>query len=319
MTSRQTKIRQDAENTQDSTALAEAEADLAAFAGNSAPRPKSRNLGPLKNLVPMVLSYRSRVVFALISLLLAVVATLAIPMAVRRVIDHGFNASTTQFVDKYFGMMILVVAMLALGSAGRYYFVTWIGERLVADLRDRVYSHLLTLSPGFFEASHTGEVLSRLTADTTQLKSLFGSTISVALRNIFMFAGAIVMMFVTSLKLSGLVILAILVMVPALVLFGRRVRVLSRNAQDTLAGSAALAQETLGAVKEVQANNQQSRMVKAFSRATEAAFRAAQARTFARAILTAIIIFVAFGSVVAVLWLGAKDVISGAMTGGSLG
>ncbi len=302
----------------DTKATDQAKADLAAFATNTGQRAKSRNLAPLKTLLPMVLKHKSKVIMALIALLAAAGAMLAIPVAVRRVVDHGFTAETSQFVDQYFGMMLVVVAVLALASASRYYFVTWIGERLVADLRDQVFSHLLTLSPEFFEKSHTGEVLSRLTADTTQLKSLFGSTISVALRNIFMFIGAVVLMVVTSLKLSGVVLLTILVIVPTLVFFGRRVRKLSRDAQDTLAGSAALAQETLGAVKDVQANNQQNRMSNAFSAATTKAFNVAQARTSSRAVLTALIIFVAFGSVVAVLWLGAQDVLDGNMTAGGL-
>ncbi len=297
----------------------QAQADLAAFSVETGQRAKSRNLTPLKHLMPLVLKHRSKVIMALIALLAAAGAMLAIPLAVRRVIDKGFSTEATQFVDQYFGMMLVVVGVLALASASRYYFVTWIGERLVADLRDQVFSHLLTLSPAFFETAHTGEVLSRLTADTTQLKSLFGSTISVALRNIFMLVGAVVMMAVTSLKFSGLVLLAIAVMVPTLVLFGRRVRKLSRDAQDTLAGSAALAQETLGAVKAVQANNQEQRMSNAFGAATQSAFDVARHRTFARAILTALIIFIAFGSVVGVLWLGAQDVLAGRLSPGSLG
>ena len=296
----------------------QAQADLVAFSVETGQRSKSRNLKPLKYLLPMVLKHKAKVIMALIALMAAAGAMLAIPLAVRRVVDHGFSSSTTQFVDQYFGMMLVVVGVLALASASRYYFVTWIGERLVADLRDKVFSHLLTLSPAFFETAHTGEVLSRLTADTTQLKSLFGSTISVALRNIFMLLGAVVMMAVTSLKFSGLVLLAIGVMVPTLVLFGRRVRKLSRDAQDTLAGSAALAQETLGAVKSVQANNQEKRMSNAFGVATQTAFDVARHRTFARAILTALIIFIAFGSVVGVLWLGAQDVLSGKLSPGSL-
>ena len=297
----------------------QAKADLAAFSVETGQRSKSRNLKPLKHLLPLVFRHRSKVIMALVALLAAAGAMLAIPLAVRRVIDNGFSSETTQFVDQYFGMMLVVVAVLALASASRYYFVTWIGERLVADLRDQVFSHLLTLSPAFFETAHTGEVLSRLTADTTQLKSLFGSTISVALRNIFMLIGAVIMMAVTSLKFSGLVLLAIAIMVPTLVLFGRRVRTLSREAQDTLAGSAALAQETLGAVKSVQANNQEKRMSNAFATATQTAFDVARQRTFARAILTALIIFIAFGSVVGVLWLGAQDVLAGNLSPGSLG
>jgi ATP-binding cassette subfamily B protein len=296
----------------------QAKADLIAFSNENNQRKKSRNLLPLKHLLPLVFKHRGRVIAALIALLAAAGAMLAIPLAVRRVIDHGFSAVTTQFIDQYFGMMMAVVAVLALASASRYYFVTWIGERLVADLRDKVFSHLLTLSPAFYETAHTGEVLSRLTADTTQLKSLFGSTVSVALRNIFMFIGAVVMMAVTSLKFSGLVLLAIAIMVPTLVVFGRRVRKLSRDAQDTLAGSAALAQETLGAVKDVQANNQEGRMSNAFAVATQTAFDVACSRTWARAILTALIIFIAFGSVVGVLWLGAQDVVAGRLSPGSL-
>ncbi len=297
----------------------QAKADLAAFSVETGQRSKSRNLKPLKHLLPLVFKHRAKVVMALIALLAAAGAMLAIPLAVRRVIDNGFSSETTQFVDQYFGMMLVVVGVLALASACRYYFVTWLGERLVADLRDQVFSHLLTLSPAFFETAHTGEVMSRLTADTTQLKSLFGSTISVALRNIFMLIGAVIMMAVTSLKFSGLVLLAIAVMVPMLVLFGRRVRKLSRDAQDTLAGSAALAQETIGAVKSVQANNQEKRMSNAFAAATQTAFDVARNRTFARAILTALIIFIAFGSVVGVLWLGAQDVLAGELSPGSLG
>ena len=296
----------------------QAKADLAAFTTDTGQRAKSRNLAPLRTLLPLVFRHKAKVAMALIALLAAAGAMLAIPMAVRRVVDHGFTTATTQFVDQYFGMMLVVVGVLALASASRYYFVTWIGERLVADLRDQVFTHLLTLSPEFFETSHTGEVLSRLTADTTQLKSLFGSTVSVALRNIVMFLGAVILMAVTSLKLSGVVLAAILVIVPTLVFFGRRVRRLSRDAQDTLAGSAALAQETLGAVKAVQANNQQTRMSNAFGAATTKAFDVAQARTSSRAVLTALIIFVAFGSVVAVLWLGAQDVLAGNMSAGAL-
>lgn len=297
---------------------AQAQADLAAFATDTGQRGKSRNLKPLLGLVRLVTRHKVRVAMAVIALVAAAGAMLVIPIAVRRVVDHGFTATTSQFVDQYFGMMMAIVAVLAIASASRYYFVTWIGERLVADLRDSLFSHLLTLSPAFYEKSHTGEIISRLTADTTQLKSLFGSTISVALRNIVMLIGAVIMMAVTSAKLSGLALLAIAIIVPTLVFFGRRVRKLSRDAQDTLANSTALAQEVLGAVKSVQANNQQTRMASAFAAATQAAFNVARSRTFSRAILTALIIFLAFGSIVAVLWLGAQDVLSNRMTPGTL-
>ncbi len=282
-------------------------------------RPKSANLRPLKRLLPLVLQYRGRVVLALISLLLAAFATLVVPLAVRRVIDNGFSDANAGFVDQYFAMMLVVVAMLALASAARFYFVTWIGERVVADLRDAVFGKLMALSPAFFETMRSGEVMSRLTADTTQIKSVFGASASVALRNLVMLIGSVAMMVVTSPKLSGLTLLALPLIVLPLVLFGRKVRALSRRAQDTLADSAALAQETLSAVPTVQAFGQQSRVWHRFSEATHEAFDAARMRTKARALLTAAIIFIAFGSVVAVLWYGAQDVLAGRMTGGTLG
>jgi ATP-binding cassette, subfamily B, bacterial len=282
-------------------------------------RPKSRNLRPLVGLVPLVLNYRGRLALALVSLLAAALAMLAVPLAVRRVIDHGFTAENAGLVNQYFAMMLVIVGLLAAGSAGRYYFVTWLGERVVADLRRKVFRHLLSLSPGFYDAHSTGETMSRLTADTTQLKSLFGSSISVALRNLVMLAGSVVMMVVTSLELSGLVLLIIPLIVLPLVLTGRRVRGLSRDAQDTLARSAGLAQESLGAVPTIQAYGQTERVREAFAAATEEAFAAAGWRTAMRAWLTAAIIFIAFGSVVGVLWYGAQAVLAGEMSGGALG
>ena len=282
-------------------------------------RPKSRNLRPLIGLMPLVMRYRGRLALALLSLLVAATATLTVPLAVRRVIDHGFSAENATFVDQYFAMMLVIVALLAAGSAGRYYFVTWLGERVVADLRRKVFAHLLSLSPGFYDEHSTGETMSRLTADTTQLKSLFGSSISVALRNLVMLAGSVVMMVVTSVELSGLVLLVIPMIVLPLVLTGRRVRRLSRDAQDTLARSAGLAQESLGAVPTIQAYGQVERIRDAFALATEEAFAVAGWRTAMRSWLTAAVIFIAFGSIVGVLWYGAQAVLAGEMTGGTLG
>jgi ATP-binding cassette, subfamily B, bacterial len=282
-------------------------------------RPKSRNLRPLIGLMPLVMCYRGRLALALLSLLVAATATLTVPLAVRRVIDHGFSAENATFVDQYFAMMLVIVALLAAGSAGRYYFVTWLGERVVADLRRKVFAHLLSLSPGFYDEHSTGETMSRLTADTTQLKSLFGSSISVALRNLVMLVGSVVMMVVTSIELSGLVLLVIPMIVLPLVLTGRRVRRLSRDAQDTLARSAGLAQESLGAVPTIQAYGQVERIRDAFALATEEAFAVAGWRTAMRSWLTAAVIFIAFGSIVGVLWYGAQAVLAGEMTGGTLG
>jgi ATP-binding cassette, subfamily B, bacterial len=244
---------------------------------------------------------------------------LAVPLAVQAGHRPRLHRENAGFVDQYFAMMLVIVALLAAGSAGRYYFVTWLGERVVADLRRKVFRHLLSLSPGFYDAQSTGEMMSRLTADTTQLKSLFGSSISVALRNLG-----------HARRLGGddggderqavrPRSSAIPLIVLPLVLTGRRVRGLSRDAQDTLARSAGLAQESLGAVPTIQAYGQTARIRDAFARATEEAFAAAGWRTAVRGWLTAAIIFIAFGSVVAVLWYGAQEVLAGELSGGALG
>lgn len=282
-------------------------------------RKKSKNLRPLGKLAPFLLKYRGRVLCALVALMVASAATLAVPLAVRRMIDLGFSRENAQFVDQYFAMMIVVGLVLAIASAARFYFVTWIGERVVADLRSAVFRHLLRLSLPFYEKVQTGEVLSRLTADTTQIKSAFGATASIALRNLVLLLGAGVMMVVTSATLSGLVLLAIPFIVLPLVVFGRWVRRLSRDAQDTLAETSALASENLTAISIVQAFGHEEHNSSRFSNTVERAFDAARQRTAARALLTACIIFITVGSIVAVLWYGAQDVLSGAMTGGELG
>ena len=281
-------------------------------------RPKSRNLRPLLRLTPFLRPYRRQMIFALIALLAAAGATLAVPVAVRRIIDNGFTADNAALVDKYFLAMLAVVLVLAIGSALRFYFVMWIGERVVADIRDAIFSHLLSLSPAFFETQRSGEVLSRLTADTTQIKSAFSSTASIALRNVVMLIGTIFMMVASSPRLAGLSMLALPLIVLPLVTYGRRVRSLSRLAQDTLASSAAFAQERLVAVSTVQANVQENAARRLFSNATTEAFGAAAQRTFARAVLTALIIGVAAGAVVILLWYGASAVISGSVSAGTL-
>ncbi len=281
-------------------------------------RPKSRNLRPLARLTPFLARYKPRIVLALLALLTAAGATLAVPLAVRRVIDNGFTAENAALVNQYFAGMMAVVLVLALGSAMRFYYVMWLGERIVADVRDALFSHLLNLSPGFFETQRSGEVVSRLTADTTQIKAAFSSTASIALRNGVMLIGAIVMMVLTSPKLAGLSMLAIPFVVLPLVLYGRRVRNLSRLAQDTLAASAAYAQERLAAVTTVQSNVQEHAARRDFSGATAIAFGAAAQRTLARALLTAAIIFVALGAIVGLLWYGASEVMAGNISGGTL-
>jgi ATP-binding cassette subfamily B protein len=281
-------------------------------------RARGKSLQPLARLTPFLLRYWTRAILALIALIVAAAATLVVPIAVRRVIDHGFTATNAVLVNQYFAVMLGVVAVLAAGSAIRFYYVMWLGERIVADVRDAVFSHLLKLNPGFYEVQKTGEVVSRLTADTTQIKSAFSTTASIALRNVVMLIGAIAMMIATSPELAGLSLLAIPLVVLPLVTYGRRVRALSRQAQDMLANSAAFAQERLSAITTVQSNLQETPTRQRFAEETEKAFAAAAKRTLARSVMTGAIIFVALGSVVCLLWYGARQVMTGEMTGGTL-
>src|SRR5215471_11676298 len=210
----------------------------------AAPRPEEQRrlkLKPLTRLAPYIVRYRGRALAALIALIVAALTTLIVPVAVRRMIDFGFSDKAVQLIDSYFAVMIVVVAVLAVSSALRYYLVTTLGERIVADLRSDVFTHLTRLSSAFFDAARTGEIVSRLTADTTQIKSSVGASVSIALRNLLLFFGGAAMMVVTSPRLSGLVLLAIPLIVLPLVAFGRWVRRLSRNAQDTLADATAYA------------------------------------------------------------------------------
>ena len=288
----------------------------AADASGKAPRTSLKALLPL---VPYAVRYKGWIAGAFAALTVASVATLTVPVALRGMIDHGFSAEGAGLIDRYFGVMIAVVAVLAIASASRYFMVMTLGERVVSDLRRDVFAHLSRLDARFYDTARTGELVSRLTADTTQMKSTFGSSASVALRNVFMFAGAIVMMVITSPKLSALVLVAIPVIVFPLVAAGRGVRQRSRRAQDTLAEASAFAAENLGAVKTMQAFNAERATNARFGAAVEEAYQAARGATVARSILTAIAIFLAFASVVAVLWLGARDVLAGNISGGLLG
>jgi ATP-binding cassette subfamily B protein len=280
-------------------------------------RPKS-HLSALAPLIPYALAYKGRIAAALAALLAASAATLVVPLAVRRVIDFGFSEEGGHLIDAYFAVLILVVAVLALSSALRYYLVVTLGERVVADLRSGVFSHLTTLDPAFFDQTRSGEIVSRLTADTTQVKSAFGVSISLALRNAFLFFGAVVLMIVTSPKLSALVLLAIPVIVVPLVISGRAVRRRSRAAQDRLADASAYAAEAVGAVRTMQAFGMEHSTAGRFASAAEEAFEAARLSTRMRAWLTGTAIFLVSASVVGVLWYGAQDVLAGSMTGGRL-
>jgi len=280
---------------------------------------KRKSLRPLGRLLPYLYRYRGMVVAALFFLTVAAATTLTLPLAVRRMIDHGFSGADTTFIANYFSMLVVIAAVLALASACRYYYVITLGERVVSDLRRDVFTHVTTLSPAFFDTAQSGEIVSRLAADTTQIKSAVGATASLALRNIIMGIGALGMMVITSPKLSGLVIAAIPFIVLPLVAFGRSVRRRSRTAQDTLANATAYAGEQIGAVRTLQAFTNEGLVTGKFAAAVESAFRAARASVLARAVLTFFAIFAVFSSVVAVLWFGSRDVLEGTISAGTLG
>jgi ATP-binding cassette, subfamily B, bacterial len=279
---------------------------------------KRASLRPLLALKPYLVRHKGMLAAAFAALLVSAGATLAVPLAVRRMIDLGFSGIEPDLIDKYFATLAGVGLILALASAARFYSVNWLGERVVADIRRDVCKHLTGLSPAFYEVSHSGEMMSRLTADTTQVKAAASTVISQALRNLLLLVGATVMMVVTSPKLSLAVLVAIPVIIVPLVAYGRSVRALSRHAQDTLAQASAYASESLSQVRVMQAFTHEKSAAARFGEAVERSFEAANARAKARAGLTAIAIFLTFASVVGVLWYGAQDVLSGIMTGGRL-
>lgn len=294
--------------------------DAAASAptGGEEPR-RARSLAPLKTLLPYILKYPAVLAAALVTLVISALAMLSVPMAVRRMIDHGFNAENVELIDQYFTMLIAIGAVLAIAIALRFYFVNWLGERVVADVRADVFRHVASLGPAFFEKEHSGEVMSRLTADTTQVKAAAGNTLSQLLRNLIMLVGALVMMVVTSPSLSGLVLIAIPAIVMPLMAYGRVVKDKSRKAQDTLAEASAYASENLSAVRTMQAFGHEQAVADRYGGAVERSFEAARDRMVSRAALTAFTIFLVVASVVGVLWFGASSVIGGEMTGGRLG
>ena len=276
------------------------------------------SLRALLPLFPFARRYKGRAALAVVALASASAATLTVPEAVRRMIDFGFAPERAGLINAYFLALLAVVGVLALASGSRYYLVMTLGERVVADLRSALFSHLSGLDAAFYDTAQTGELVSRLTADTTQLKAAFGSSASIALRNLFLFVGAIAMMVVSSPKLSGLVLIAIPVIVLPLVFSGRSVGRRSRAAQDRLADATSYATENLGAVRTMQAFGASAATRARFSAAVEDSYEAARRAILSRGLLTTVAIFLAFASVVGVLWLGAHDVMAKRMSGGLL-
>jgi ATP-binding cassette subfamily B protein len=281
------------------------------------------SMSSFKGLLPFLRPYTRQFALAGVALVVAAASTLAIPYAFKQMIDMGFGAAGgdkgIQHVDLVFLALFGVASILALATAARFYIVSWLGERVTADIRSAVYAHMVTQSPEFFETTQTGEVLSRITTDTTLIQSVVGTSISMALRNILLFIGGLAMLLITSPTLSGIIIgLLVLVVVP-IVVFGRRVRKLSRDSQDRIADASAMAGEILNAMPTVQAFTHEKIEAERFGTSVEDAFQTAIRRIRARALLTVIAILLIFGSIVFVLWLGAHAVIAGTMTGGDLG
>ena len=280
-------------------------------------RAASRRIGALRALFPFILPYRVLMVAAMLALVLTACVSLALPLAVRRVVDN-FETQDAQLLDQYFAAALGIAALLALGTALRYALVTRLGERVVADIRKALFDRMIGMSPSFYERIMTGEVLSRITTDTTLIQSVIGSSVSIALRNVLIFIGGLALMLLTSSKLSGMVLLIVpAVLIPILTL-GRRMRRLSKQTQDWIAASSGNASESLSAVQTVQAFTHEVESRTQFATITEQSFDAARRRIRIRALMTTIVIFLTFSGIVGVLWMGARDVRAGEMTPGAL-
>ena len=276
-----------------------------------------RKIGNLILIWRFAARYPGHLAAAALALLVAATATLAIPSGFRLVIDKGFAAAGGD-IGRYFRYLILIVIVLAVATALRFYFVSWLGERVVADLRAAVHRNLLTLAPRFFEENRPSEIASRLTADTSVIEQVVGTTVSVALRNIVMGVGGIIYLFTLAPKLTGMLLLGIPFVIVPIVVLGRRVRKASRSSQDRIADIGAMVAETLGAMKIVQAFGQEARETGRFEAAVDDAFQTSRRRIRLRAIMTAIVIALVFGAITMIMWQGALDVASGRMSGGAI-
>jgi len=284
----------------------------------TADRPRAKSLNPLKALIPFLRPHRGMMCAALIALLIAAGAMLALPVALRQLIDHGLATRDTTTTNSLFlGFMGLAV-LFGASAALRFYLVTWLGERVVADLRTAVYRRVVRMDPLFYETTRVGEVLSRLTTDTTLVQAISGVNLSILLRSTLSLIGALVMLALTSVKLTSTILILIPVVVAPLVVIGRRVRGLSRASQDRIANSSGLAGETLNAIQTVQAFTMEDLQSERYAAAVEDSFDAAIRRTRVRATLTAVGVTLVFGGITFVLWLGAHQVLAGTMTGGQL-
>lgn len=298
--------------------LTERSVPVGAASPQSGQRPRRTDIKPLRLLLPYLTPYRLQIVAAMLALTVAAGTLLGLGVGLRTLVDQGFSAGNAALLDRALLVMLGVVAVLAGASYARFALVSWIGERVVADLRRAVFGHVVRLHPGYFETNKTAEIISRLTTDTTVLQVVVGSSASIFLRNILIFCGGAVMLLIASPKLTGLVALVVpLVIVPILV-FGRKVRRLSRDSQDKVAEIGATMDESLHAIRTVQAYGHEDLDSRDFARRTEEAFAVAVRRIRARALLTAVVILMVFGAVGTILWIGGRDVLDGTISAGEL-
>ncbi len=280
-------------------------------------REKSKRIGALAGLWPFMAPYKALIAAAIGALILTACVSLVLPLAVRRVVD-GFETSAAELLDQYFAAALGIAGLLAVGTGLRYYLVTRLGERVVADIRKAVFDRMMGMSPSFYEQIMTGEVLSRITTDTTLILSVIGSSVSIALRNLLILLGGLVLLMLTSAKLTGLVLLIVPAVIVPIIVLGRRLRVLSRENQDWIAVSSGSASEALLSVQTVQAFTNELISTANFSDVTEKSFHSAKKRIGVRAAMTVIVIALIFSGIVGVLWVGARDVRADLMTVGEL-
>ena len=286
---------------------------------NAPNRPPGRSLKNLRMIWSFASHYRGHILGAAVALLVAAGATSGVPYAFKLIIDKGFAAgSSTQEIARWFEYLLMLVGVMALATAFRFFFVSWLGERTVADIRLAVHRNLLRLSPGFFEENRPAEITSRITVDTTIIEQVVGTTVSVALRNVVLAVACIVILFVLSPKLAGMMLLGLPVALGPIIILGRKVRAISTRSQDRIADVGAVTSEVLGAMKIVQAFGQQDRETGRFSDAVAKVFATARTRILLRAFMTAIAIFLMFGAITLIIWQGAVDVAAGRMTGGTI-
>ena len=280
---------------------------------------KARSIRPLLMIWRQALKYPGRVALALVALTITAAATLAIPAYFKLIIDQGFSTGgDLHEIERAFRLMMTVVVALALGTAMRFYFVSWLGERVVADIREKVQDNLLRLAPGFYEENSPKEISSRMTSDTTLIEQVVGTTVSVALRNLLMAIGGTAYLFFLVPQLTMWMVFVIPAVVIPITLFGRRLRNVSRTSQDRVADIGAMVTEVLGAMKIVQAFNQEAREQRRFREAVERTFATARRRILIRAAMTALIILIVFGAIVLLMWRGAVGVASGEISGGTI-